>query len=264
MNIPKEIAGQPWSDILWTDVQHYARYIDSYVKIPEKPLFMDIGGNIGAAALLFHYRYHAQVISIEAIRETYTSLERNCRDLPSITTIHSAVGATQETISLFRYPLAPGLGGLDSSRTHIWAVLCREAWANISTTSIIDLLLFPLRCMGWLLWACFAALIVITRKEQTVAQRSISDILEEQSIDTSIDLLKIDIEGHEWNALQGIKDHHWKQIHALIVEVHPQHKENILAVCAKHELEICAQEKALVKGENVPEVIIARKKNRAL
>ena len=118
MDVPKELQGQPWSEILWKDVQQYAHNIDTHLSFSEQPVIVDLGGNIGAAALLFHLRYKAQVLSIEAIAETYTKLAQNCSPYPKITTVHQAVGSNSESTTLYRYPLAPGLGGLDSSKNH--------------------------------------------------------------------------------------------------------------------------------------------------
>ena len=153
MQIPKEIQGQPWSDILWKDVLQYAQQIDSHLTLPDNPTILDVGGNIGAAALLFHLRYNAQVISLEAIQETHSTLQKNCSSFPRITPIHTAVGEKQETKTFFRYPLAPGLGGLDSTRKHIWYVLCRQAVADLPLKKTTDIVLLPFRFLGIVLWA---------------------------------------------------------------------------------------------------------------
>ena len=146
MNIPNELKGQPWSQLLWADVQQYAHNIDAHLSLPETPLVVDVGGNIGAAALLFHLRYQARVLSIEAIAETFTQLQQNCSSYAHITTVHQAVGASTGTTRLYRYPLAAGLGGLDSSRAHIWAALSKQALQQINQ--------FHAMPYGWL-GACF-------------------------------------------------------------------------------------------------------------
>ena len=259
MDIPKELQGQPWSDILWDDVQQYAHNIDTHLSLPAQPVVVDVGGNIGAAALLFHLRYRARVVSIEAIAETYAQLEKNCASYSDITTIHQAVGATVDTITLYRYPLAPGLGGLDSSRMHIWHVLSMQVVHKIALGSIKDILLAPFRAVGAALWSLFAMCIVWTRKKQVVEQQTLSHVIEQHLDDVNIDLVKIDIEGHELNALKGLRSAHWKRIQSFIMEVHPQHVNDVLQLLNQNGLQLVHREPALLHGENVPEILIARR-----
>ncbi|MAA77843.1 MAG: hypothetical protein CL916_01180 [Deltaproteobacteria bacterium] len=260
MDIPKELQGQPWSAILWDDVQQYAHNIDTHLSFSDHPVIIDVGGNIGAAALLFHLRYKAKVLSIEAIVETYAQLKNNCSSYSNITTIHQAIGATTENITLYRYPLAPGLGGLDSSRGHIWYVLSMQVAHKISWTSIKDILMMPFRVMGTILWSFFALLIVWTRKKQQVAQRTLSNVIDIHLDEMNIDLVKIDIEGHELKALQGLRSEHWKRIQAFIMEVHPQHVHEVLELLNQHGFSIVSRESALLHGEKIPEILIANKK----
>ena len=261
MGIPKELQGQPWSNILWDDVQQYAHNIDTYLSLPARPVIVDVGGNIGAAALLFHLRYQARVVSIEAIAETHAQLEQNCSAYPKITTVHYAIGTTQGTITLYRYPLAPGLGGLDASRMHIWYVLTMQVVHKISWRSLKDILLAPFRVIGAILWSIFAFCIVWTRKKQVVEQQTLSHIIETHLEEVKIDLVKIDIEGHELKALQGLTNQHWKRIQSCIMEVHPQHIDDVLCLLSQNGLELVHREPALLHGENVPDILIAKRKD---
>jgi FkbM family methyltransferase len=256
--IPAVLKGQPWSDILWKDVLQYARIINTHLNLPSSPTIIDVGGNIGAATILFHLEYRARVISIEAIAETCTILQKNCSSFPLITTVHRAIGESEDSISLYRYPLASGLGGLASSRWHIWSLLCTQAFKDISPSQIRDILLLPIRIIGLMLWMVFALFIVCTRTSQQVEQQTLSQIIEQHCPNSSIDLLKIDIEGHELHALRGIHDQHWPLIKAIIMEVHPQNKQEVLLVLHEHHFHICAQEQGVIQGEAVPEVIIAK------
>jgi len=49
--------------------------------------------------------------------------------------------------------------------------------------------------------------------------RTLSSFIAEQNLDR-IDLLKIDCEGAEWSAIQGIEDADWSKIKSLVIEVH--------------------------------------------
>lgn len=258
MDIPKELQGQPWSDILWNDVQQYAHNIDTHLSLPNAPVIVDVGGNIGAAALLFHFRYNATVLSIEAIAETYAHLKQNCASYSEISTVHNAIGATQGTMTLYRYPLAPGLGGLESSRIHIWSVLSMQVAHKISGNSVQDYALLPFRVVGAILWSLFALCIVWTRRKQSVHQQTLSNVIDTHLGNRNIDLVKIDIEGHELKALHGLNSDHWKRIQSFIMEVHPQHIDDVLEVLTQNGFEIASREPALLYGDNTPEIIVAK------
>ena len=53
---------------------------------------------------------------------------------------------------------------------------------------------------------------------------TLSDLIRRQSLER-IDLLKIDIEGAEIEALQGIEEQDWQKIQQLAIEVAPAHKD---------------------------------------
>lgn len=259
MNIPKELKGQPWSDILWNDVQQYAQLIDTHLSISDAPTVIDVGGNIGAAALLFHLRYQARVLSIEAIGQTYTQLQKNCSSYEDINTIHQAIGDTEKIICLYRYPLAPGLGGLDSSPIHIWYILSMQVVHKISWGSFKDVVMTPLRIIGAILWSIFALVIVVTRKKQQVKQQTLSYVIDDQFGKINIDLIKIDIEGHELKALRGLRTEHWKRIQSFIIEVHPQHVDDVLTLLHQNGCTTVHREPALLHGDKIPEIIIAKR-----
>lgn len=53
----------------------------------------------------------------------------------------------------------------------------------------------------------------------TCEVRTLSGVLREHAV-PSVDLLKIDVEGAEWDVLQGIEDADWPRLRQLVIEVH--------------------------------------------
>jgi len=49
--------------------------------------------------------------------------------------------------------------------------------------------------------------------------RSLSEIIDENFV-KKIDLLKIDVEGAEWDVIAGMRDHHWSRVKQLVMETH--------------------------------------------
>ena len=105
----------------------------------------------------------------------------------------------------------------------------------------------------------FAFIIVITRSKQKVKIQQLSQIISENCPNSTIDLLKIDIEGHELSALKGLNSRDWKKVQAIIMEVHPQNKEEVFKIVKNEAFKILSIEKGVLSGTNSPEVIIAKR-----
>ena len=136
--LPEHLRSEPWSQQLWTDVLQYGQLLDQLNHgIPREATVIDVGGNIGFAAILFQQKYNATVYAIEAIPKTFSSLQQNCSRYPKINPIQTAIGSEQGTISLYEYPLASGLGGLDVSRWSIWKGLIREFSLSLSLSVLL-------------------------------------------------------------------------------------------------------------------------------
>jgi hypothetical protein len=59
--------------------------------------------------------------------------------------------------------------------------------------------------------------------------RTLSDTIQRQALE-HVDLLKIDIEGAELEALDGIEEQHWRRIRQLVMEISPAHKGALTAL----------------------------------
>ncbi len=254
LSIPPHLQSEPWSALLWADVQQYITLLEQHCSPKEAPFFVDVGGNIGFAAIAFQLRYHAQVLSIEAIPETYRSLEKNCARYPDIHTRQTAIGSETGTLHLYEYPLARGLGGLSEPTSQIWKELVRAAIQSQPASSIFWR---PFQWIGIFFWSLFAALIVLTRRSIPLEQRPLSDILADYP-DRTIDVLKIDIEGHELAALTGIKQGDWMRIHTILIELHPKQRSEILALMESHHFAILKEEPGPVQSEHAPTVLLAQ------
>ena len=168
MNIPNELKDNLGAS--FCGPMFSSMHTTSMPIFHETPLVVDVGQHRGGGTPVSPAD-KARVLSIEAIAETYSQLQQNCSSYAHITTVHQAVGASTGTTRLYRYPLAPGLGGLASSRAHIWAALSKQALQQITWGSAKEALLSPFRVLGALLWSLFAMLIVSTRRQQECINR---------------------------------------------------------------------------------------------
>ena len=255
--MPAVLKGQPWSDLLWEDVSQYTTALDRLAAVPQQGVVVDVGGNIGCAALLFHLHYQARVISIEAIAETYRQLLSNCAGYPAIEPIHAAVGAEAGEAWLNRYPLAPGLGGHEASRLHLLLVLWRQTLGNLAIRGLVDALLLPLRLLGALIWMLCCIPIVSIRFRQRVQVQTLSGILATHVPTGAVDLLKIDIEGHELAALLGLAPADWGRINCLVMEVHAENLAAVRALLVDKGFEIESLQQGLITVKAAPSVLVA-------
>lgn len=73
---------------------------------------------------------------------------------------------------------------------------------------------------------------------RTVPVRTLSSIIKEQGI-TSVDYLKIDVEGAELSVLDGIEAVHWPLLKQIAIETHtPQLREQVCAILAHRGFEV--------------------------
>lgn len=109
----------------------------------EPATILDIGGNIGAAALYFAKTYpKAKVFSFEPVAANYALLAKNIAPYPAIRGYNLALGATDGTIDLIESPDAGNFGGFSVFQRGATAdcrripVQCRNAGAMLGELGI--------------------------------------------------------------------------------------------------------------------------------
>ncbi len=89
-------------------------------------------------------------------------------------------------------------------------------------------------------------------EEFTCELKKLSDIIEEQNIDT-IHLLKIDVQKSELDVLEGIHEDHWKKIKQIVIEVHDieGRVDRIRRLLENKEYGVTVVQDELYKGTNI-------------
>jgi FkbM family methyltransferase len=137
-----------------------------------------------------------------------------------IAIVASAIGSTTSKTTITYFPRALGNSTLHlSEKRQEWDRIVDE----ISPSRIWRLnklfALTPRRLFTWFIRPLFDPAVTLPCEGCTL-----SDLIRRQSPER-VDLLKIDIEGAEIEALQGIEEQDWQNIQQLAIEVAPAHKD---------------------------------------
>lgn len=195
------------------------------VAIADGDVILDIGANVGLFALSVMERFRGvKMVCVEPVPNTRACLERNVMELPwrnhhEIAIVASAIGSTTSKTTITYFPRAPGNSTLHlSEKRQEWDRIVDE----ISLSQIWHvnklLALAPRRLLTWFMRPLLDHAVTLPCEVCTL-----SDLIRSQSL-KRIDLLKIDIEGAEIEALQGIEEQDWQKIQQLAIEVAPAHK----------------------------------------
>jgi FkbM family methyltransferase len=159
----------------------------------------DVGANIGIFTLSVKMiAPEATVYAFEPIQDTFRVLEENVR-FHGYTNVHSynvAIGSQDNIEKTFTY--YPNMS-VDASAVPAIREEQKPMYDQFFGKELSDYLHIS---------------------ESRVAKvRTLSSIIQERSI-TSIDYLKIDVEGDEMAVLEGITEPHWPMVRQVVVEAH--------------------------------------------
>ncbi len=182
----------------------------------------DVGANIGLFSLEAASR-GAKVHAFEPMPATFAALSANAQGEKSgqITPHRLALGAQAETARFAYFPYLSALS------TRFPAV--PQAQSESAISAIFDDPQLTPRA-GWFrraprpirqIFIRFWQKILFSPRFVECRVETLSQQIEKLEI-ARIDLLKIDVEGAEWDVLQGIGDAHWPLIRQIVAEVHDE------------------------------------------
>ncbi|MGI8312287.1 FkbM family methyltransferase [Saccharopolyspora hattusasensis] len=175
-------------------------YLRALEPIEPTGLIVDAGANIGLFTLFVKQRFpQVSVIAIEPMPQTVAALRANIRlhGLTDVTVHAEGLADRAGTAQFYFFPAMPG-----NSTAYLDVKLKdRETIATYATPAVAEQ--------------------VYSYEAVSVPVRPLSQILRESAArHDDIELLKIDIEGGEATALDGIADDDWPRIKRVVMEVH--------------------------------------------
>ncbi|MFJ4524584.1 FkbM family methyltransferase [Streptomyces sp. NPDC088810] len=167
--------------------------------LPDAPFTIDVGANIGLFSLYMKQKYPAaRIIAFEPAPENYQALRQNLElhQAGDVTVYPYAVGSEAREATFTYYPAMPGNSTLHPEEKVLQKRLMGERLGEQAATDLFQ-----------------ASTITVTVDR-------LSRFLAEHHPDvTTIDLLKVDVEGAELEVLRGIDDADWAKVQNVLLEV---------------------------------------------
>ncbi|KAF3886569.1 MULTISPECIES: FkbM family methyltransferase [Nostocales] len=226
-NLECYYLGKEETEYIYSEIFTEQQYIRNGIAINEGNCIFDVGANIGLFSLFINkLQKKVKIYAFEPVREIFEILQANIR-------LHSVAN-----ISLFNYGLSsqnkadvlftfyPNMAG-NSTIKPIEKLEQRKVMTSLLNEEKVKYLFQSQLVKGEV--------------------KTLSSIVNDLNI-RSIDLLKIDVEGEEYQVLQGINQSDWKKIKQVVIEVHAREGrlERIQEILTNNEFNVVVEKNSLV------------------
>jgi FkbM family methyltransferase len=230
---------------LYSELFERHSYTRHGIEVGNGATVLDIGANVGAFSVALAQQYGGlRLVLFEPIPDTFALLERNAERLlgnARVTLVNAGVSSAPgrvtfrvppESTMATAYPRSKERAARDAEKGSLetWvragledfrrARQIRPRVAAAIERALESRMLRPV-VLGAILMTVGATSVSarLRTKHVECELTTISRALREYAIDV-VDLAKVDVEGAEWEVLQGIDDSDWPRIRQLAIEVH--------------------------------------------
>jgi amino acid adenylation domain-containing protein/FkbM family methyltransferase len=179
------------------------QYLRHGIELDRGACVFDVGANVGLFALYATWRAGgAKIYAFEPLPEVFSILRANA-ELHGLDAelFPYGLGQCEQDVDIQYFPYVTIVSGSGDPKNAVETV--RKFLEGQNAQGDLDMLLAE------------------RMKHETVrcTLRPLSQVIREHGVE-QIDLLKIDVEGAEWEVLAGIEETDWAKIRQLVVEVH--------------------------------------------
>lgn len=193
------ISSQQETELIFSEIFTDQQYFKHGIVVNEGDCIFDVGANIGLFPLFLNQSFNSlKIYSFEPIPSIFEVLEKNM-ELHSIKNVFLFnYGISSENQAEVVFTFYPNMAG-NSTTKPLEKLQQRNVMESFLTQEEVEYCFHNQQVQGEL--------------------RTLSSVISELEIDT-INLLKIDVEGAEYEVLQGIEEKDWGKIKQIIAEVH--------------------------------------------
>lgn len=230
--------------VLYHEIFTSGTYLKHGITLHKNDCIFDVGANIGMFSLYATgICQELKLFAFEPVPEIYSVLQKNISDHLSGQDVHLfnfGISDKNRTVD-FQYntslSITAGMYAADLEKGNqknksIYQWL-QALLADFSKSAnrfnriskylihclqkpVVKVLVFPFLLIPLIGYLFFLR---ITMKKVICGLQTLSSVINENHVEM-IDLCKIDVEGSEWDVLQGIEKHHWHLFKQFIIEVH--------------------------------------------
>ena len=224
------ISSQQETELIFSEIFTDQQYLKHGIVVSEGDCIFDVGANIGLFTLFLNQSFNSlKIYSFEPIPSIFEVLEKNMQ-LHSIKNVFLFnYGISSENQTEVGFTFYPNMAG-NSTIKPLEKIEQRNVMESLLSQEEVEYFFQCQQVRGEL--------------------KTLSSIISELEIET-INLLKIDVEGAEYEVLQGIEEKDWEKIKQIIIEVHDieGRAEKINKMLITHGFDIIIEKNSLLPDE---------------
>lgn len=203
------------TDYVYNEIFNEHIYLQHDISIKDNAVIFDIGANIGIFSLYIKQFYPtSQIYAFEPSPDTFAILDLNVATFDnSIKTYNVGLSDDDKDRIFYYYPEFTVISGFHANQKRDAEIItsgiqCHTQQEIASVSQLVNkrlAKLVPYQCQV----------------------KTISTIIKSEKI-TTIDLLKLDVEGSELAILKGIAEEDWAKIKQIVMEVHNKNDLDII------------------------------------
>lgn len=234
INIPSRTKE---AKFIYDEIFNKRIYLQHGITLKDGDTVLDVGANVGLFDIHLMQSYaDLKIYAFEPVPPTFRCLQRNIAKHGgtnrAIKLFPTGMSSNAGTAQIEFMPLAPGNSTMFPTEKRAEARIIagtftlRDAWKINKAWTVFLFVLYPFR--RYIVRGLLSA-VYLRGKTFTVPLTTLNSVFDDESI-SSVDLLKIDVEGAELNVLSGISDDNLKKVRQVVIELSPANRSAIPAI----------------------------------